>query len=107
MPSYPKNEPLAVCDRCQVVVSYYSLRRELFDGHDQGIKVCPDCWDMDHPQLRVKYIFMKGQTVLDDPRTDNYHRTRGRYTSGFNPCGTGNHNITMRWGQSRTHGAAT
>lgn len=38
---------VAICDRCADKIPYRKLKD---DGQNPSLRVCPDCWDMHHPQ---------------------------------------------------------
>ncbi len=41
----------AQCPRCGLVMPYKRLRR---DGYKKDLWVCPDCFDPEHPQEKIK-----------------------------------------------------
>ena len=53
---------LAICDRCGWECAYKDLKRQIYDRRWNGLLVCADCLDQDHPQLQV------GRTPIDDPQ---------------------------------------
>lgn len=53
---------LGICDRCGLTYPLIELRNETVNRKLSAVKVCPECWDPDHPQ---NYI---GLIRLDDPK---------------------------------------
>lgn len=50
------------CERCGFRYPYGELKAEAYKGVPKHNRVCPDCWDEDHPQNFV------GTFVVDDPQ---------------------------------------
>ncbi len=50
------------CERCGFRCNLGDLKSEQYKGADKRNRVCPDCWDEDHPQLFV------GTFKIDDPQ---------------------------------------
>lgn len=44
---------LGICDRCGEAWSLLDLKSETVNFTTQSNRVCPDCFDVDHPQYRV------------------------------------------------------
>ena len=61
---------LAVCDRCGQQYKYSQLREEVENGRRNGLRVCPPCYDEDHPQLRLGKEIVVDPQALRDPRPD-------------------------------------
>ena len=61
---------LAVCDRCGQQYKYSQLREEVENGRRNGLRVCPPCYDEDHPQLRLGKEKVVDPQALRDPRPD-------------------------------------
>lgn len=70
---------VAICERC----SAKRLRKELvYDGQQNGLLVCPECWDPKHPQ---EYLPALGDpTVIYDPTGDT-DRLQNQVTVNFPP----------------------
>lgn len=60
----------AFCDVCGFRYPYASLKNTIVNEKITGIKACPDCYDKDHPQLRVGKIKVFDPEALRDPRPD-------------------------------------
>jgi len=52
-----------MCDRCGFEVAYLSLLKEW-----TGFKVCKECWEPKHPQLKPRGAF--DPQTLREPRPD-------------------------------------
>lgn len=54
----------AICDRCGFMYDYLQLRQEW-----NGLRTCPECWEIKHPQLDPIYPPTEPQALLN-PRPD-------------------------------------
>lgn len=54
----------AICDRCGFQYDYLQLRQEW-----NGLRTCPECWEIKHPQLDPIYPPTEPQALLN-PRPD-------------------------------------
>ena len=58
------------CDRCGFRYLLVDLRVEVVDLQNTSIRVCPECFDPDQPQLQLgRYVFNDPQ-ALRNPRPD-------------------------------------
>lgn len=93
---------IAECDRCGQQYKLKKLRTEIIKQRKYELRVCPECWDPDHPQL------MLGTFPVDDPqalrvsRRDTTYITAGANAAG-NPTG-GSRDI--QWGWNPVGGAS-
>jgi len=62
---------LGVCDVCGFRYKLRELRKEFKKGRDTNIKACPECWDGDHPQLKLGEFPVHDPQALRDPRPDS------------------------------------
>lgn len=69
-----------ICDRCGLTFKLHELRKEIQDSRLQGLKVCPSCFDPDHPQWKVATAV--DHEGLYEPRPDAPDR---RIDWGWNP----------------------
>jgi len=53
---------LALCDRCGVTTRLGKLKKLVVKDTTTEIKVCHNCWEPSHPQLKL------GETPIDDPQ---------------------------------------
>ena len=61
---------LGICDRCGLTYYLKELRKEIVKGKINNLKVCPDCFDPDHPQLHLGELPIDDPQALRDPRPD-------------------------------------
>ena len=59
---------LGVCDVCGFTYKLRELRNVYKKGRDTNIKSCPECWDGDHPQLKLGEFPVNDPQALRDPR---------------------------------------
>lgn len=61
---------IGACDRCGFRYKLKELRKLTINGQVVDLKVCPTCWEPDHPQnLQGKYPVYDPQAIRD-PRPD-------------------------------------
>lgn len=60
----------AYCDRCGFRSPLKDLKKLVINDRVTAIKVCPTCWEPDHPQLRVGRIDTRDPQALREPRPD-------------------------------------
>jgi hypothetical protein len=58
------------CDRCAQIWPLTKLRPEAVGGRLLGNRVCPDCWDDDHPQNWQGRYPVTDPQALRNPRPD-------------------------------------
>ena len=98
---------IAECDRCGQRYKLKELRKEIVKTKLFNIKVCPDCWDPDQPQLSLGMYPVYDPQAVREPRPDVSYRMSG--TSGLQINGTNNTGIegvgyqeegsrTFQWG---------
>jgi len=58
------------CDRCGFRYLLVDLRVEVVDLQDTSIKVCPECFDPDQPQLQLGRFEFNDPQALRNPRPD-------------------------------------
>jgi hypothetical protein len=62
---------LAECDVCGRTCKLNSLKNVIVKGRDTNLKSCRECWDPDHPQLRVGERPVFDPQALRNPRPDS------------------------------------
>jgi len=86
---------IAECDRCGQQYKLKKLKTEIVKTKKYDLKVCPECWDPDHPQLLL------GMYPVDDPQGIREPRRDTTYvTSGVNSAGNlsgGSRDIQWGW----------
>lgn len=84
------HKALGTCDRCGFVYLLKELEREYDTGEWNGLLVCSDCLDEDHPQNFLDEVETDDAIALKDPRPDpNLTAQRAGYGFGspLNPAG--------------------
>tara|TARA_R100000234_G_scaffold85826_1_gene54759 strand:- start:2906 stop:3244 length:339 start_codon:yes stop_codon:yes gene_type:complete len=79
---------LGECDRCGFTYKLKDLRYEIEDKVRNGLRVCEDCFDVDHPQLQIGEVDASDPQSLFDSRIDKGESESTTYFS-FNPIGGG------------------
>lgn len=72
---------IAECDRCAQRYLLKQLRIQTVKTRPYKIKVCPTCWDPDHPQLQLGMYPVDDPQAVREPRPDVSYRVSG--TSGL------------------------
>jgi hypothetical protein len=67
---------IAECDRCGQQFKLKQLKFEIIKTKLYQLKVCPECWDPDHPQLQL------GMYPVDDPQAVRQPRRDTTYVTG-------------------------
>ena len=62
----PGKRAFGYCDRCAQRYDLKDLKKYYLLGKQINSKVCPSCWEIDHPQLWVGII--GAQKVANDPQ---------------------------------------
>jgi hypothetical protein len=58
------------CDRCGFRVQLSAMRKLVVNEKQTNIKVCPTCWEPDHPQYRIGRVDTKDPQAIREPRPD-------------------------------------
>lgn len=58
------------CDRCGFRSKLSLMKKITINEKLTNIKVCPTCWEPDHPQYRIGRVDMSDPQALRDPRPD-------------------------------------
>jgi hypothetical protein len=93
---------IAMCDRCGQQFKLKRLKTEIVKTKLYQIKVCPECWDPDHPQLQLGMYPVEDPQAVRMPRPDSTYRTSGLDADGT-PSG-GSRDI--QWGWNPVGGAS-
>ena len=70
---------IAECDRCGFRFKLTALKKLTIKTQNVSIKVCPECWEMDQPQLQLGMYPVNDPQAVREPRRDNSY-----YQSGNN-----------------------
>jgi hypothetical protein len=73
---------IAECDRCGQRYMLKELKKEIIKTKLFQIKVCPECWDPDQPQLSLGLYPVYDPQAVREPRPDVSYYQSG--TSGLN-----------------------
>lgn len=76
----------AICDRCGFQIKYLALHKQIENQVWNGMLVCEDCLDQDHPQLQVGKLTARTEGIaLHNPRPDNWDRIMSTAYWNWNP----------------------
>jgi hypothetical protein len=76
---------IAECDICGQRYKLKELRKLVIKTKQVSIKACPECWNPDHPQLRLGMYPVYDPQAVREPRPDISY-----YQSGLNGLQTAN-----------------
>jgi len=79
---------IAECDRCGQRYMLKDLKKEVIKTKLYNIKVCPECWDPDQPQLSLGLYPVNDPQAVREPRPDvSYYAggTSGLMTNPYDP----------------------
>ena len=86
---------IAECDICGFQYKLKDLRELIEKGRSTNLKACNECWNPDHPQLKL------GEFPVDDPQAIQNPRPPGHLDSsrniqwGWNPVGDAVNNFNL------------
>lgn len=72
---------IAECDRCGQRYKLKELKKLVVKTKTMNIKVCPECWEPDQPQLSLGLYPVNDPQAVREPRPDVSYRVSG--TSGL------------------------
>lgn len=72
---------IAECDRCGQRYMLKELKKLTIKTKTVNIKVCPECWEPDQPQLQIGMYPVEDAQAIREPRPDTSYITSG--TSGL------------------------
>ena len=81
-----KKNPIAECDVCGFRFKLTKLRPLVIKTKVTNILACPECWNEDHPQLKVGMWPVDDPQAIQNPRPDVSYRVSGNDAAG-NPSG--------------------
>lgn len=69
---------LGICDRCGFQYPLKQLKKLTINAVQVNTKVCPECWEPDHPQNAHGRYPVRDPQAIRDPRTDagEYNESR-------------------------------
>ena len=86
---------IAECDRCGQRYLLKQLRKLTIKTKMVSIKVCPECWEPDQPQLQLGMYPVYDPQAVREPRPDISYYQSGLTTTGS--IGEGSRNIFWGW----------
>jgi hypothetical protein len=69
---------LGICDVCGFQYPLRRLRSLIVKNRDTNVKACPECWEPDHPQLRLGEFPVDDPQAIRDPRPDSAEYAQSR-----------------------------
>jgi len=68
---------IAMCDRCGQQFKLKQLKYEVIKTKLYQLKVCPECWDPDQPQLLLGMYPVYDPQAVKEPRNDSTYVAAG------------------------------
>lgn len=68
---------IAECDRCGFRFKLTALKKLTIKTKNVSIKVCPECWEADQPQLQLGMYPVNDPQAVREPRRDNSYYQSG------------------------------
>jgi hypothetical protein len=93
---------IAECDRCGQQYKLKKLKTEVIKQRKYELRVCPECWDPDHPQLMLGTFPVDDPQALRNPRKDTTYVTSGVNINGNLSGGSRD----IQWGWRPVGGAS-
>jgi hypothetical protein len=93
---------IAECDRCGQQYKLKKLKFEVIKTKLYQLKVCPECWDPDQPQLQLGMYPIEDPQAVRQPRPDTTYVTSGINTLGYSSGGSRD----IQWGWNPVGGAS-
>jgi hypothetical protein len=94
---------IAECDRCGQRYMLKQLKKLTIKTKQVSIKVCPECWDPDQPQLQLGMYPVSDPQAVREPRPDTSYAVSGIGPDG-NPEGGSR---VFQWGWNPVGGASS
>lgn len=92
---------IADCDRCGQRYKLKQLRKLTIKTKQVSIKVCPECWEADQPQLQLGMYPVYDPQAVMDPRPDTGYQQSGITNLGYPAEGS----RVFQWGWNPVGGA--
>ena len=73
---------IAECDRCGFRFKLKQLKTLVIKTKQVNIKVCPECWEEDHPQLQLGMYPVNDPQAVREPRPDTSYYAPGNDGAG-------------------------
>ena len=85
---------IAQCDRCGFRFKLSALRKQTIKTKKYDLKVCPECWEPDHPQLQLGMYPVEDPQAVREPRPDTTYYSAGIGADGYATGGS----RQIQWG---------
>ena len=92
---------IAECDRCGQRYKLKELRKLTIKTKQVSIKVCPECWEPDQPQLQLGMYPVYDPQAVREPRPDVSYYQSGLDTAAIPSEGS----RVIQWGWNPVGGA--
>lgn len=73
---------IAQCDRCGFRFKLKQLKKLTIKTKQVNILVCPECWEQDHPQLKLGMYPVEDPQAVRNPRPDTSYIVAGDQSGG-------------------------
>lgn len=93
---------IAECDRCGQRYKLVQLRKLTIKTKQVSIKVCPECWEPDQPQLQLGLYPVNDPQAVREPRPDVSYQVSGLGLDGTPEGGS----RIFEWGWAPVGGAS-
>ena len=93
---------IAECDRCGQRYKLKELKKLVIKTKQVSIKVCPECWEPDQPQLHLGMYPVNDPQAVREPRPDVSYAVSGIGTDGYAQDGS----RQIQWGWAPVGGAS-
>jgi hypothetical protein len=93
---------IAECDRCGQRYKLSELKKLTIKTKQVSIKVCPECWEMDQPQLQLGMYPVNDPQGVREPRPDTSYAVSGVGADGYAQDGS----RQIQWGWAPVGGAS-
>ena len=93
---------IAECDRCGFRYKLTVLKKLVVKTKVYDLKVCPECWEPDQPQLQLGMYPVDDPQAVRNPRKDTTYVTAGINTSGSLTGGSRD----VQWGWNPVGGSS-
>lgn len=94
---------IAICDRCGFRYKLKELQYLTIKLKLTNIRVCPPCWEQDHPQLQVGMWPIDDPQALKNARPDTTYISSGTDNLGYPQDGS----RVFEWGWAPIGGASS
>ena len=94
---------IAICDRCGFGYKLTLLQKLVVKTKTYDLKVCPQCWDPDQPQLQLGMYPVDDPQGVRDPRPDVSYQVSGLLADGYSGGGS----RIFQWGLNPVGGSSS